>query len=74
MRLTKDQKVECGSGEEIRSNFPANILDEVQQSFRCRSEEDCAAYRNKECLRCEHYCVSYMDLYQIVCTLEGLKN
>ncbi len=74
MCLTKDQKVECGNGKEIRSNFPENILNEARQSFRCRLEEDCPSYGSKKCLSCEHYCISYVDLYQISCALEDLKR
>lgn len=74
MCLTKDQKAECGNGKEIRSSLTQNILNEAQQSFRCKSKENCAVYRSKECLRCEHYCISYIDLYQIVCALEDLKR
>lgn len=51
------------------------ILDEMQKNFHCRSNEECgASHGSKECLKCEQYCISYIDLYNIICELEEVKK
>ena len=51
-----------------------DIFKEIKHDFRCRLKEDCPAYDSKECLVCEHYCISYIDLYQIISKLEDSKR